>query len=80
MTVIIDIPDEVYNFIIQKGHLPYGINIAGSIIVGKVVPKERSKWLWSKEWSDWECPHCGHAFENRMNFCGYCGADFRGEE
>lgn len=36
-TLIIKIPDEVYNFTIQRGHLPYGVNIAGSIIDGKVV-------------------------------------------
>lgn len=40
MRLIIEIPDEVYNFTIQRGHLPYGVNIAGNIIDGKVVPKE----------------------------------------
>lgn len=37
MKLIIDIPDEVYNFTIQRGHLPYGVNIAGNIIDGEVV-------------------------------------------
>ena len=39
MKLIIEIPDEVYNFTVQRGHLPYGVNIAGSIIDGEVVPK-----------------------------------------
>ncbi len=39
MKLIIEIPDEVYNFTTQRGHLPYGVNIAGSIIDGKVVSK-----------------------------------------
>lgn len=41
MKLIIEIPDEVYNFTIQRGHLPYGVNIAGSIIDGEVTPKDR---------------------------------------
>lgn len=39
MKLIIEIPDEVYNFTIQRGHLPYGVNIADSIIDGEVVPE-----------------------------------------
>lgn len=39
MKLIIEIPDEVYNFTIQRGHFPYEVNITGSIIDGKVVPK-----------------------------------------
>ena len=42
MKLIIDIPDEVYNFTTQRGHLPYGVNIAGSIIDGKVLPDDTS--------------------------------------
>lgn len=40
MKLIIEIPDEVYKFTIQRGHLPYGVNIAGSIIDGKVLKEE----------------------------------------
>lgn len=39
MKLIIEIPDEVYNFTVQRGHLPYGVNIAGSIIDGTPLPK-----------------------------------------
>lgn len=39
MKLIIEIPDEVYNFTIQRGHFPYGVNITGSIIDGEVVPE-----------------------------------------
>lgn len=39
MKLIIEIPDDVYNFTIQRGHLPYGVNIAGNIIDGEVVPE-----------------------------------------
>ena len=42
MKLLIEIPDEVYNFTIQRGHLPYGVNIAGSIIDGKVLPDDTS--------------------------------------
>jgi len=41
MKIVIDIPDEVYNFTIQRGHLPYGVNIAGSIIDG--IPYEATQ-------------------------------------
>ena len=44
------------------------------------ILEKRGTWVKNDEWSDWECPYCGHAFENRMNFCGYCGADMRGKE
>ena len=40
MKLIIEIPDEVYIFTIQRGHLPYGVNIAGSIIDGEVLPDD----------------------------------------
>ncbi len=43
MRLIIEIPDEVYNFTIQRGHLPYGVNIAGSIIDGEVVSEDTSE-------------------------------------
>lgn len=43
MKLIIEIPDEVYNFIIQRGHLPYEINIAGSIIGGEVLSDDTSE-------------------------------------
>lgn len=39
MKLIVEIPDEVYYFTIQRGHLPYGVNIADSIIDGEVVPE-----------------------------------------
>ena len=43
MKLIIDISDEVYNFTMQRGHLPYGVNIAGCIIDGEVVPDDESE-------------------------------------
>lgn len=43
MKLIIEIPDTVYNFIMQRGHIPYGINIADSIIDGEVVPEENEE-------------------------------------
>lgn len=39
MKIVINIPDEVYNFTIQRGHLPYGVNIAGCIIDSVPLPK-----------------------------------------
>ena len=39
MKLIIELPDDIYNFTIQRGHLPYGVNIAGSIIDGEVLPE-----------------------------------------
>ena len=39
MKIVIDIDDEVYNFIKNKGHVPYGINIANEIANGTVLPK-----------------------------------------
>jgi len=43
MKLIIEIPDEVYNFTIQRGHFPYGVNIAGSIIDGEVLPEDTAE-------------------------------------
>lgn len=43
MKLIIEIPDEVYDFTIQRGHLPYGVNITGSIIDGEVVSEDTSR-------------------------------------
>lgn len=43
MKLIIEIPDEVYNFTIQRGHLPYEVNIAGSIIDGEVISDDTSE-------------------------------------
>lgn len=50
MKLIIEIPDEVYNFTIQRGHLPYGVNIAGSIIDGEVVAENIIRYL--KQYSE----------------------------
>jgi hypothetical protein len=43
MKLIIEIPDEVYNFTVQRGHLPYGVNIADCIIDGEVVADDESE-------------------------------------
>ncbi len=43
MKLIIEIPDEVYNFTIQRSHLPYGINIVDIIIDGEVVSEENEE-------------------------------------
>lgn len=45
MKLVIELPDEVYNFTIQRGHLPYGVNIAGSIIDGRVLPKRHGRLI-----------------------------------
>ena len=34
MKIVIDIDEEVYNFIKDKGHIPYGVNLADTIING----------------------------------------------
>ena len=43
MKLIIDIPDEVYNFTVKRGHLPYGVNLAGCILDGEVVKEEEER-------------------------------------
>lgn len=43
MKLIVEIPDEVYNFIKQRGHLPYGVNLAGRILDGEVVSEENEE-------------------------------------
>ena len=52
---------------------------AYDLAIKALEERPTGNWIWNKEWSDWECPHCGHAVENRKNFCAYCGADLRGE-
>ena len=39
MKLVIDIDDEVYNFIKNRGHIPYGVNIANEIANGTPLPK-----------------------------------------
>lgn len=39
MQIVIDIDSEVYNFIKNKGHIPYEINIANEIANGTPLPK-----------------------------------------
>jgi hypothetical protein len=43
MKLIIDIPDEVYNFTMKRGHLPYGVNLAGCILDGEVLEDKGEK-------------------------------------
>lgn len=91
MKLIIDIPDKVYNFTMQRGHFPYDVNIAGSIIDGKIIPNE---WYKSRtgEWKhnnfdEHYCNKCGHYalwseeadgyYEVQSDFCPNCGADMR---
>lgn len=49
MKLMIELPDDVYNFIIQRGHLPHAVNIAGSIIDGEVVEEESEREAKSEE-------------------------------
>lgn len=51
MKLIIDIPEEVYSFIIRKGHVPYGINVAGYILYGEVLPDDL-KEIWKENDDD----------------------------
>ena len=42
------------------------------------------KWLYHEEWKNeggcgYECSCCGRTYDYAMNFCGYCGADMRGD-
>ena len=39
MQIVIDIDDEVYNFIKNRGHIPHYLNIAPEIENGIVLPK-----------------------------------------
>lgn len=39
MKIVIDIDSKIYDFIKSRGHLPYGVNIAGNIIDGTPLPK-----------------------------------------
>lgn len=43
--LVIEIPDEVYNFIIQRGHLPHYVNIAPEIEKGIVLPKGHGRLI-----------------------------------
>ena len=42
------------------------------------------KWIYHEDWKNeggcgYECSCCGRTYDYDMNFCGYCGADMRGE-
>ena len=48
-----------------------------------VVERKRGEWIYHGDWqSNGECPYecalCGIAYDYKMNFCGNCGADMRG--
>ena len=38
MKLIIDIPDEIYEFIKDRGHLPYAVSLANAIEDGEILP------------------------------------------
>ena len=51
------------------------------IINKQPIVKERKKGKWKYGNGNGECPFCGH--ERPLgwdNFCGFCGADMRGEK
>ena len=49
--------------------------------------RKNGKWIYDTErvmnnggiYSQYHCSECGFQSISRMNFCGYCGADMRGE-
>ncbi len=45
MKIVIDIDEEVYNFIKNRGHIPYGVNIANEIANGTSLPEGHGYWL-----------------------------------
>lgn len=66
MKIVIEIPDEVYNFTIKRGHLPYGVNIAGNIIDGEALPEK----------TDFKCAACGYnVILDDACYCPWCGEE-----
>ena len=43
--LVIEIPDEVYNFIKNRGHIPHHVNIAPEIEKGIVLPKGHGRLI-----------------------------------
>lgn len=49
--------------------------------------RKKGKWIYDTErvmnnggiYSQYHCSECGFQSVSRMNFCGYCGAEMRGE-
>ena len=82
MQIVIDIPDEVYNFTKNRGHLPYGVNIAGRIIDGTPLPQ--GEWIQATDEEGIEiyrkilCSRCNEASVEKYSFCPNCGAQMKG--
>lgn len=57
--------------------------IVDSIPAADVVEVKHGVWIIEdSEYEPWEtyiCPFCNAAFGYKLNFCGNCGADMRGE-
>ena len=46
--------------------------------------RPHGEWIYHEDWKNeggcgYECSCCGRTYDYDMNFCGYCGADMRGE-
>ena len=62
MQIVIDIDREVYNFIKNRGHLPYAVDIANEIANGTVLPERHGDLIdrdvaraeFDKESCSWE--------------------------
>ena len=50
MRVVINIPDEIYEFIKDRGHLPYAVSLADIIADGEVLPK--GEWIDKELYND----------------------------
>ena len=54
----------------------------------KSVPsagRPRGEWVYHEDYKldgecCYECSECGRMYDYKMNYCGYCGADMRGED
>ena len=69
MKIVIDIDSEVYNFIRNRGHVPYGVSIANEIANGTPL-EERQQG----EWEDYsvnfyKCPECGYLLNKDCPNC-----------
>lgn len=87
MRLIIDIPEDDYEFVKEQVDTEYCNNVRQinnrlyQIIANGTVLKQ-GKWVYTSETIDgtYHCSECGMVKKIKTNFCGRCGADMREPE
>ena len=86
MKIVIDINEELYNYVKSLKSLPFTTILEEIVMNGTPLPKGK----WTKQYqnvngTDFEiqnkvCSECNKSVKYKYPFCPWCGADMRGDE